>query len=491
MTDRDDGVVCDAGVDSSRDAEAAASDARHERMDRIAVLYGEITAATREFLRALAESDRCRDWAAEGFTSCADWLAWRIGVTRNTASEKVRAARALEELPLISEAMSRGELSFSKVRALTRAATPESEAELLAFARAASAASLERLVRGWKTLSREDEQKRERLLHRTRSFSVWPDERGMYDVRGKLTPEVAAVLMRAIEAASDALYKECHENCPDEERPDPDQLRADALGLVAEQALAAGFGSVADDPPISGTRAGRYQVVVHVEPETLTAHAEPGMSELEDGTRVTAETSRRIACDSARVEIRHAPDGSVLDVGRRTRIVPPAIRRALEARDRGCRFPGCGLRFTDAHHIEHWADGGETRLENLVLLCRRHHRLVHEDGYRICKDKLGTVVFFAPTGRAFGEAAPAPELAADPLHELVRKNRERGVHLQWWTNLPGSRHDRDVPWAVEAAARDAIQRDVALAHRMTEGEALARDDLDRDIGNAIRTAEAA
>jgi hypothetical protein len=241
--------------DQQLDREALASDARHERMDRIAVLYGEITAATRAFLRALAESDRHKDWAAEGFSSCADWLAWRIGVTRNTASEKVRAARALEHLPLISDAMARGELSFSKVRALTRAATSENEAELLEFARASSAASLERLVRGWKTMSRADEQKRERLLHASRSFSVWPDERGMYEVRGKLEPEVAAALMRAVEAASDALYRACEH---DEERPDPAQLRADAVGLLAERALAAGFGGEepAEDPLASDSEVG-------------------------------------------------------------------------------------------------------------------------------------------------------------------------------------------------------------------------------------------
>ncbi len=118
------------------DRETIESDARHDRMDRVAVLYGEITAATREFLRALAESDRHRDWTEEGFGSCAEWLAWRIGITRNTANEKVRAARALEGLPLISDAMARGEISYSKVRSLTRAATADNEFERLEFARA-------------------------------------------------------------------------------------------------------------------------------------------------------------------------------------------------------------------------------------------------------------------------------------------------------------------------------------------------------------------
>jgi hypothetical protein len=415
------------------DVAAMESDARLERMDRVAVLYGEITAATREFLRAVADCDEHRDWAEAGFASCADWLAWRIGISRVTASEKVRAARALEALPLISEAMGRGELSFTKVRALTRVATPESEAELLEYARANSAASLERFVRGWKTMDRAGEQRIEQLRHRLRSFSVFPDGEGMYLVRGRLTPEVAAVLMRAVEAAGDALYAE---PSPDDRRPDPEQRRADAVGLLAERALAVGFAG--DDVPVSGSRAERYQVVLHVEPATLRAEGEPGLTELEDGTRFSAENSRRLACDAAVVEVVKAPDGTVLDVGRRSRTVPPALRRALETRDRGCRFPGCGLRFTDAHHIEHWGDGGETSLRNTVLLCRRHHRLVHEDGHRLCSDAQGQVVFFDPRGRPIAASAPPARLDDDPLDALVARNRARGVEPDWTTGLATS-----------------------------------------------------
>ena len=403
------------------DQAAPESDSRIERMDRVAVLFAEITAATREFLTAVAQSDRHGDWAAEGFGSCAEWLAWRIGITRGTANEKVRAARALEDLPLISEAMARGELSFSKVRAITRAAVPENEAELLQFARAGSAANLERLVRGWKNLSRSDERQAERIRHSRRCFSVFPDEDGMYVVRGRLDAEVGAALMRAVEAASDALFAQASKDGADgrhggearhsREAPEPAQLRADAVGLLAERALAAGFeAGFGDTAPVSGSRAERYQVVLHVEAATLTAEGEPGLSELEDGTRVSAETARRLACDASRVEISHdgmdsthgstldPADGSVLDVGRKTRTIPPALRRALDARDRGCRFPGCGLRFTDAHHIVHWADGGETKLHNTVLLCRRHHRRVHEGGYQVCSDRHGQVVFFTPGG---------------------------------------------------------------------------------------------
>ena len=262
---------------------ALESGERMDRMDRVAVLYGEITAATREFLRALAASDRHRDWAEAGFGSCAEWLAWRVGIGRNAANEKVRAARALEGLPLISGAMERGEISFSKVRALTRVAAPDNEAELLSLARAGSAAHLERVVRAWETMDRTEENRVERARHRTRRLSIFPDGDGMYVIRGRLTPEVAAVLMRAIEAASDALFREGTR--PETDRPEPKQLRADAVGLLAERALSA---CLRGDAPVSGSRAERYQVMLHVDGDTLGEDGDAGISELEDGTRVTA-----------------------------------------------------------------------------------------------------------------------------------------------------------------------------------------------------------
>jgi hypothetical protein len=205
-------------------------------------------------------------------------------------------------------------------------------------------------------------------------------------VRGLVVdPEVGALLMRTIEAASDALYR--RKPTPGVDSPrEAAQRRADAVGLIAERALAAGIGSPQGtggaEAPISGTRAERYLVTLHVEPETLSAEGDSGRSDLDQGTRVSAETSRRISCDGSVVRVSHDTDGSVLDVGRRMRTVPPAIRRALDVRDRGCRFPGCGLRFAEAHHFRHWADGGETSLANCVLLCRHHHRLVHEGGPR-------------------------------------------------------------------------------------------------------------
>jgi hypothetical protein len=252
--------------------------------------------------------------------------------------------------------------------------------------------------------------------------------------------------MRAIEAAGDALFRETRVpgmRGESEIELEAAQRRADAIGLLAERALAAGFGNAARgcgrgdvsaetsegvDAPISGTRAERNQVVLHVEPATLAADCEPGRSEMEDGTRVSAETSRRLSCDAGLVTVQHGEDGSVLNVGRKSRTIPPAVRRALEARDRGCRFPGCGRRFTDAHHVKHWADGGETSLRNSVLLCRFHHRLVHEGGWRIEWWGTGKPMFYNMRGEArFDGSWQPPKLSERSVDELIDEQEARGV----------------------------------------------------------------
>jgi hypothetical protein len=216
----------------------------------------------------------------------------------------------------------------------------------------------------------------------------------MVVIRGRLTPEVGAVVQRALEAAADRLYQEGRgvaSATTVAEEVTPAQRRADALGLLAECALSAGLDT--------GTAGDRYQVVVHVE---AAASAEPvaegctgadarhrvepcapcGTLELDHGAlHVSAETSERLGCDASMVVMRHDGVGRALDVGRRRRTIPSHIRRALAARDVTCRFPGCTSRRCDAHHVEHWAHGGATRLDNLLLLCRRHHRAVHEGGF--------------------------------------------------------------------------------------------------------------
>ncbi len=264
---------------------------------------------------------------------------------------------------------------------------------------------------------------------------------GTYVVRGRLEPEAGAVLMRAIEAATDALYRG---EDPDA-RPTSRQRRADAAGLVAERALAAGLGATR-----SGTRAERYQVTVHAEMSTLEERGDPGRSEL-DGVRVSAETSRRMACDASLVQMVHR-DGQVVSVGRKTRTVPPHLRRALEERDRGCRYPGCGSRFTEAHHVKHWADGGETSLANTVLLCRRHHRLVHEGRVRMALDAKGQAVFFTRGGKMLGSVPPPKELKLTPNLPPAPPLRPGQMY-----NGAARLANGAVPWAIEAAAREAVE----------------------------------
>ena len=475
--------------------------------DRIAELAAGINAAQAQMMTLIADFDRRGGWKHD-FGSCAEWLAWRIGITIGPARERVRAARALENLPQTADALREGSISYAKVRALTRVATPESEAKLLEFARAGSAANLERMVRMWKKLSRDAELTAEQARHRSRAFSLFVDGDGMYVVKGRLEPEVGAVLMRAVEAASDALFRnedgandvrpEANDARPRakardprvekaDPRPEPKQRRADAVGLLAERALAMGFGdgeprdsrngSEPDPRPRtrprekrqarshtetpasprveSGTRAERYQVMVHCDAATLAEEGEPGRSDL-DGIRVSAETSRRMACDAAVVAMVHAKDGSMLSVGRRTRTIPPHIRRALEERDRGCRFPGCGCRFTEAHHVKHWADGGETSLKNTVLLCRRHHRAVHEGQVKVSVVTDGTVVFFTRGGKMLADAPKQVwrDLAPVPAVHPGALGKGDGLTL---SNGAALYRDSEIPWEIEAAAREAVE----------------------------------
>ncbi len=442
--------------------------------ERCASAYMQADALQYQAMRLLVEFHQREGWRDTGFSSTAEWLAWRIGIQSGAARERLRTALALAELPKTSEAMECGSLSFTKVRALTRVATPETEDTLLEFARSGSAANLERLVRGWKTLDRKSELTAEQVRHRTRRFSAFVDVDGMVVVRGRLDPEVGAMLMRAVEAASDALFREAagsgigesasdHMAKIDESNTElqevtPEQRRADAVGLIAERALAAGFGGAAGEgpspAPISGSRAERYQVMLHVDESTLREDAELGQSELEDGTRVSAETSRRLSCDCGVVKIGHRAGGEVTGAGRRTRTVPPALRRALEARDRGCRFPGCGLRFTEAHHIQHWADGGETSLRNLALLCRRHHRAVHEGMVRICIDVRGQVAFFTPKGKALFDAPPRSGIWARDERPGIGPHPV--LHPAHLSGASKWKRDRDIPYAIEAEAWEAL-----------------------------------
>lgn len=243
--------------------------------DEIAELAGHIHAATYRLLVLICEFDQREGWGG-GFKTCAHWLSWRTGIALGPAREKVRVARALEHLPLLSEMMLSGELSYSKARALTRVATPNNEEELRDFAQAGTASHVEILVRAWRRLDRLEEESQERDRHKTRWLQLWPDEHGMYVLQGRLDPEVGVMLKQAIEAATGALYRRSAEferpQCSEDPEITRDQMRADAIGLLAERALQGG-GLERDGESIG--RADRFQVVVHVDAETF---AEPSES---------------------------------------------------------------------------------------------------------------------------------------------------------------------------------------------------------------------
>lgn len=334
----------------------------------IAQLSADINAATYRLLILIRHYDASGAWAAAGMGSCAAWLSWKVGLSPHAARERVRVAHALADLPRVSEAFRRGELSYSKARAITRVAKPDTEDLLLEFAQQGTAAQLERIVRGYGWLSRQEASDRNRLIHRSRACSWREDADGTIEIRVRLPADAAATVIAAIEKAQPGVPA----GTPEEEQAPVDARRADALVHLAES-----YNASAD---VGATGGDQHLIHVHIDNEryaTVECHGKPVGD-------VPAETAKRLACDCSRVMIWEDKHGAPLAIGRKSRSIPPAIRRALRARDRGCRFPGCvHTRFTHAHHIQHWADGGETTLDNLVTLCSRHHRLVHEDGFAV------------------------------------------------------------------------------------------------------------
>jgi uncharacterized protein DUF222/HNH endonuclease len=416
--------------------------------DEIAQLSAHLDAATARLLALIREFDARGGWNT-GFRSCAHWLAWRVGLDLHAARERVRVARALGTLPRLAEALTRGELSYAKLRALTRVATPETEARLLTVGRVGTAVHVERIVRGWRR-DRQAEARTAARQHAVRELYVHEDEDGSVVVRGRLTPEVGALLVRALEAARESLYQRTRPGPgspyaaadPATQAPTRPQQRADALALLAETALHHEL-----DPGAPGER---YQVVVHVDAETVMDPSGPGQSVLENGANVPAGTSQRLASDASRVIMRHDAEGRIVEVGARTRTIPPALRRALLHRDRTCRFPGCHVRVAEGHHVRHWAQGGPTTLSNLVLLCRRHHRAVHEEGYRVAPGPDGELDFRRPDGRLLPEVPSTSPPPADPVATIHEEHAALGLTIHARTSCarwPGE--PLDVGWAID------------------------------------------
>ena len=398
----------------------------------IAELAAHISAATYELLVMIRHFDELGGW--NNARSCAHWLNWRIGLNLGAAREKVRTARALANLPLISDAMRTGKLSYSKVRAMTRIATPENESNLLMMALDSTAAQLERIVRAYRRVDRLKEAEQAENRYQNRSLTYYTDDDGMLVIRCRLDPEQGEALRKAIDHAEQVLFRREKETLPGQVAPDVveettyAQRQADALTLLIETALDDGF-----DSPNSRQRA---EVVLHVDSEVLSDPEADGQCCVESGQNVSAETSRRLSCDCSTVTMLHDQKGNTLDVGRKTRVVSPALRRALDFRDvKTCQFPGCNVRHCEAHHIHHWAAGGETNLDNLVLTCKFHHRALHEGGYRV-ERRNGQLVYQDPNGFVIESAPGMPEVCGDVVSTLQDRNASRGLAINSKTNMP-------------------------------------------------------
>ena len=424
-----------------------------EELERqICELAAHIAAATCRWLELLVEFDDRGGWAEWGIKSCAHWLSWRCSLGLRAAREHLRVAHRLTELPLVREAFSRGELSYCKVRALTRVATPATEAGLLEIARHATGAQLEKLMRCYAGALSATLVAAQTALERRYVRWNWEDD-GSLRLEARLPADDGAVVLNGLRAA-------------EEQRPEDmmstEPMLASPAGAARADALVALARSAVEGSKSGRAGAGGCELVVHVDVGALASDQVGERCHVEDGPALAPETARRLGCDAGVVRIVEQ-DGRPLTVGRRTRTIPPALRRALRSRDAGCRFPGCTHeRFLHAHHIRHWAKGGPTTLENLVQLCSYHHRLVHEGGFRVEASGRGAVRFRRPNGRV---VASAPDCRRAQGPGLGEQNRARGVEVNQDTCRPLSAGDRlDYGLAVEVlTARYAKQHGGAVS----------------------------
>jgi hypothetical protein len=430
-----------APQDALEDAGGARADSGlsiRELEAQITELAGHLNAANHRWLVLIAEFDRRHGWSDGATRSCAHWLSWKCGLDLGAAREKVRVARAIESLPKISAAMSTGQLSYSKARALTRVATPATEDVLLNVALNGTTHHVETLVRQFRRVQEVEELSREARQYAQRRLTYFHDSDGSLVVKLQLTAESGALFLKAIEAALPeiALPLDCKDSLhvSAETSSTPAMRRADAVVVMAESLLQHGAAAMKGGD--------RHQVVVHIDDATLR-HGESGRCEIDDGPAIPVETARRLSCDCSKVEITVDERGDPLDVGRKTRSIPPALRRALAARDKGCVFPGCNHKhYVDGHHVQHWAEGGETKLANLATLCRFHHRAVHEGGVRMQRCDDGAWRFTNARGEALLACAPGHTQPLADWLRLPAEHAERGIRIDPGTATTGWRGER-------------------------------------------------
>lgn len=517
----------------SHNERALREEARSQYLEKaITQLAAHIHSATWRLLELIREYDESEAWYGPGLNSVAHWLNWKCGMNLGAARERVRVAHALPDLPKISEKLRRGEISYSKVRAMTRVATVKNEDFLLSIAKYGTAAHVERVVRNYRTMNRNEALTWDNERHYQRKLVWYFDDAGYLVLRGRFTPEAGAVIVRALQLAKDHLWEESKNvsaEIPEQKNPanpipyeyesadamlrvsegfltgagheiEPEELtepkissfdddkpkvcdscnhvhpKATKTAYVSSDAIAipdaitmevvdkdsadsnsgsksaseteepkntnnpknaskpknsnepGSFSDKSNTSTRKSTGGDRYLVHVHTDINTLKADGDGPQSVIDDNANVSAETSRRLACDASVVHWLENHKGEPLSIGRKTRTIPPSIRRALQRRDLGCRFPGCTCtHYVDAHHIKHWADGGETSMKNLVLLCRKHHRFVHEEGFEVHPRRGGRIDFTDKRGKLIPESA-AGRFRGN-VSSLVQENVKNGIRI--------------------------------------------------------------
>jgi hypothetical protein len=373
-------------------------------------LSARINAATYELLVLIRQFDERAGWLKWGLGNCAEWLHYRCDLSMNTAREKVRVAHVLKTLPNIAAAFATGELSYSKVRAMTRVAGVHNEDDLLSFALKTMTAHVEERCRELKCGTADSLGSAQRAFA-SRSLRIHRNaERGTMSISIELPIETGELVEKALDKSRDdsTPSAEFDDDLGPAGRESWSARQADAMVSMAGSFLS---GNVEQSRNTSDD----YLVTIHVDQSAL--------AEGNGRSSLPIESVKRLCCDGQAVVIGENEKGEPLNIGRKTRTVPTAIKRALMARDKGCSFPGCHhTRFVDAHHIEHWSNGGETSLDNLVLLCSQHHKLVHEGGFAIERDYQNHWYFKRPDGRAVPACGYHTEdITDDDVRDISRR----------------------------------------------------------------------
>ncbi|MGC5256048.1 DUF222 domain-containing protein [Gordonia sp. DT218] len=351
-----------------------------EIADRLVGYASQVAAMTARFLDLLAAFDDRSAWGGDGILSCAHWLTWRTGLSIRTAQDHLRVAHAVPALPLIREAFSHGRLSYSKVRALTRVATPEREQELLNVAMSSTAAQVERLVRKLRHIDRHAEEE-ERGQIDSRGSWRWNDD-GSLSVNLRLSPLDGA---RFLAGAVRAEYERTRIG-GDPDVPTPTDPASETPSSKSAPDLWRNVPS--DIAPAVIAMADTVQTVIEV-PEfvpgaEVVVHDDVDEPHIDGGPALDRAEVDEARCGGTERRVRRGKRGVVLTWGRKRRMPTRALMRIIFERDRCCRVPGCGrTRHLHAHHVQFVSHGGTTEPDNLILLCSTHHRALHRGEFSI------------------------------------------------------------------------------------------------------------